>query len=131
MRHLPTVLAALAGGGAAYLLTDQLVVGLIVGAFGVWLLRNLSGTRVRPAPCASVPPPPGPRRPRATGVHVVCKQVTPQRQEWVSLQTGRLYDVLSGAGLPNAQPGDLGRAIVDGSGYQIKPLEADEGEHAQ
>lgn len=130
MKRLPTALAALAGGVAAYLLTDQFVVGLIASAFGVWLLRNLSPTPVRPAQRESVPRP-SPRRPRETGIHVVCKQATPLRQEWVSLKTGRLYDVLSGAGLPNAQPGDLGRVMVDNSGYRIRPLEADERERAR
>lgn len=63
---------------------------------------------------------------RATPIEVVCKTVTPMRQEWVSLKTGRLYDVLSADGLADAHPGDKGRVILTGSAWRIAPLDSSE-----
>ncbi len=56
---------------------------------------------------------------RATSIEVVCKTVTPVRQEWVSLKTGRLYDVLSANGLAGARPGDRGRVTLTGATWRI------------
>lgn len=114
-------LAALALGVAAYLVTEQVVVGIVGAALGFWLAPQLGrrrGSYEQPTP----PPPLLPRNAHTDGVEVVCKQVTPLRQEWVSVRTGRLYDVLSGSGLPGARPGDHGQAVVEGSGYRIRRL---------
>ena len=103
----------------AYLLTRQVVVGILVSALGFWLLPQLS--RRRPAiPEAAPSPPSPPRSGPADGIAVVCKQVTPLRQEWVSVKTGRLYDVLSHDGVEDARPGDHGQVVVEGSGYRIR-----------
>lgn len=122
----PALLSALILGLLGYLLTDQLIVGLGVGAFGWWLVRRPGTARDHPQ-APSPPPRAGQRRVHETGIRVVCKQVTPMRQEWVSVKTGRLYDVLIRAGLPDAHPGDLGRIVIDRSGYRVEPLDPDEG----
>lgn len=118
-------LVALALGLAAYLVTEQPVVGVVVAAVSFWLLPRLQRRRphgYKPR----LPPPPPPRHKPADGIEVVCKQVTPLRQEWVSVKTGRLYDVLSRSGLQGAQPGDHGQAVMEGSGYRIRqPSEPD------
>lgn len=118
-------LVALALGIATYFITEQIVVGIVVAALGFWLAPQLGrrrGSYEQPTP----PPPLPPRNAHADGVEVVCKQVTPLRQEWTSVRTGRLYDVLSGSGLPDARPGDHGQAVVEGSGYRIRrPSEPD------
>lgn len=112
-------LIALAAGAAAYLFTEQIVVGILVAALAFWLLPQLGKRRA-----GFHDPPPSPQPPRRTevtdGIEVVCKQVTPLRQEWVSVKTGRLYDVLSRDGPPDAKPGDRGRVVVAGSGYRIR-----------
>ena len=112
------LLVALALGVAAYLVTEQLVLGVGVVALGFWLLPQ---NRRRSPSYADTPPspPPSPRSEPADGIAVVCKQVTPLRQEWVSVKTGRLYDVLSRSGVQDAQPGDHGQVVVEGSGYRI------------
>ena len=102
---------------AAYLLTGQVIAGVLASALGFWLAPQLG--RRRPAPPEPAPAP-RPRRETADGIAVVCKQVTPLRQEWVSVRTGRLYDVLSPNGLPDAQPGDRGEAVLEGSSYRIR-----------
>lgn len=112
------MLVALVLGVVAYLATDQLVVGAAVAALGFWLLPRLS--RRRSPSYADTPPSPPPRSEPADGIEVVCKQVTPLRQEWVSVKTGRLYDVLSRSGVQDARPGDHGQAVVEGSGYRIR-----------
>jgi hypothetical protein len=125
MKRMPRTLAALALGAAGYLLTEQVVVGVLVAAVSFWLLGP---ERSRRAPRDIEPlyraPPPrrAAARPDLGGVEVVCKQVTPLRQEWVSVKTGRLYDVLSQNGPHHAQPGDRGRVIVESAGYRIEPL---------
>lgn len=109
-------LVALLAGGAAYLLTREPFVGPLVAA-GVWFFWQAG----RPAPDA----PPGPEpartgRPRGGGgVEVVCKQVTAERQEWVSARTGRLYDVLAANGPIDPKPGDRAYAVPTPSGYRI------------
>jgi hypothetical protein len=118
MKRTPRTLAALALGAVGYLLTEQVVVGIAVAAVGFWLLGRSRAHRHDPLldalpPVATHPDPDG-------GVEVVCKQVTPLRQEWASLKTGRLYDVLSQNGPRHAQPGDRGRVIVGPTGYRIE-----------
>jgi len=112
-------LIALAAGAATYLLTEQLVVGVLAAALGFWLLpRGDRRVGSRDGPPEFTPQPP--RTDAAGGIEVVCKQVTPLRQEWVSVRTGRLYDVLSRDGPADAKPGDHGRVVVTGSGYRIR-----------
>lgn len=113
-------LVALAAGAATYLLTEQIVVGILAAALGFWLLpRGDRRKQPHDRPLEPTPQPP-PRTDAAGGIEVVCKQVTPLRQEWVSVRTGRLYDVLSRDGPPDAKPGDHGRVVVTGSGYRIR-----------
>ncbi len=114
------MLVALVLGVAAYLVTDQLVLGAAVAALGFWLLPRLSRRRSPSYTDTPPSPPPPPRREPAYGIEVICKQVTPLRQEWVSVKTGRLYDVLSRSGVQDARPGDHGQAVVEGSGYRIR-----------
>lgn len=56
------------------------------------------------------------------GTRVVCKQVNSERQEWTSLKTGRIFEVLSQNGPLGAQPGDQGEVFISGAGYRIRPL---------
>lgn len=135
MKRTPRTLAALALGAAGYLLTEQVVVGIAVAAVGFWLLgpgrsRRAHGYRTpgykthsdKELPHSALPARRAATRPDSSGgVEVVCKQVTPLRQEWVSLKTGRLYDVLSRNGPRHAQPGDRGQVIVESAGYRIEP----------
>lgn len=115
-------LIALLAGGAAYLLTREPLVGLLVTAGG-WFLRRPRRTRTDggfgPVTAAR------PQTPREGGVEVVCKQVTAERQEWVSVRTGRLYDVLSASGPPGARPGDHGYVVPTPSGYRISAAETE------
>ncbi len=52
-------------------------------------------------------------------MQVVCKRVTAERQEWVSLKTGRLFEVLTPNGPPGAKPGDPGEVVSSSDGYRI------------
>ncbi len=118
------LLIALALGVAAFLLTREVVVGLLVAAAGWWFFRELRGQRTGHSVKTSYPnPPESPRRhtPRdGAGIAVVCKQVTAERQEWVSVKTGRLFDVLSPDGPSGAKPGDPGEVFVSGTRYIIR-----------
>lgn len=115
-------------GVAAYLVTREVIVGVLAAAVGFWLLRSLRpaptptryGAEHRPTASGSFG-----RGARADeGIAVVCKQVTPERQEWASVKTGRLFDVLSPDGPPDAQPGDPGEVIVQGTRYLVRtPLD--------
>ena len=117
-----SALLAAALAALAVLLTGRLWVGLLAGG-ALWLgLRYLgypgSGGRSEPFP----PPMRGgssPPKTTATPIEVVCKTVTPLRQEWASVRTGRLYDVLSANGLPNAAPGDRGYVTLTPTGWRI------------
>ena len=115
-------LAALVG-----FLTGRLAAGLLVGA-ALWVgLRvvwpgavkddfpapDIRGRRSSPS---SIPTP----------IEVVCKTVTPLRQEWASAKTGRLYDVLNVNGLPNAAPGDRGFVTLTPTGWRITKYKASE-----
>ena len=105
-------------------LTQSAPWGLAAGVATFFLVRWL-----QPAPFTTPPKPkraprksayrPKARGERETPIEVVCKVVTPARQEWVSLKTGRLYDVLSVNGLANAQPGDRGRVVLTGTHWRI------------
>ena len=110
-------LVALLAGGAAYALTREVVVGLLVAA-GVWLFgrRRLLGP-TRDGPTAT--PTWRSQTRRDGGIEVVCKQVTAERQEWVSVRTGRLYDVLAPNGPVDAQPGDHAYVVPTPTGYRI------------
>ncbi len=122
MTPLTRTLIAFALGVAAYLVTGQVVAGILASALGFWLSPQLGRHRPatpEPAPASRPRSRPTDGRP-ADGIAVVCKQVTPLRQEWVSVRTGRLYDVLSRSGVQDAQPGDYGQAVVEGSGYRIR-----------
>jgi len=103
-------------GVAVFVLTENLWAAVLVG--GVVALLS-QGRRALPAPS------PFPTRTeheteRTTSIEVVCKAVTPERQEWVSSKTGRLYDVLSRHGPPDAQPGDKGVVVLTPSGWRIE-----------
>lgn len=117
-------LVALGAGALAYLLTREVIVGVLVAGAALWLLRR----RARAAPPDYPRPEPGNTRralnlqERPTGTVVVCKQVTPLRQEWTSVKTGRLFDVLSQNGPPGAKPGDRGEVVSSSSGYRIRRL---------
>lgn len=113
------LLIALLAGGAAYLLTREPLVGLLVAAGG-WFLwrprRSAAEGGFGPVTAAK------PRTPREGGVEVVCKQVTAERQEWVSVRTGRLYDVLAPNGPADAKPGDRAYVVTTPTGYQISEI---------
>ena len=111
-------LIALGLGLLAYLLTREVVVGLLIAAALFWLLR----LRRAPQSAAEPQPPVTSFRPeRATGMQVVCKRVTAERQEWVSVKTGRIFEVLAKNGPPGAKPGDLGEVLSSPAGYRIVP----------
>lgn len=112
-------LVALGLGVVASLLSQQVVVGLLVAATAFWLGRRLTRPTFRGEDRVYTTPRTQPDS--LSGIEVICKQVTPLRQEWVSLKTGRLYDVLNQNGPPGAQPGDHGWVVVKGSGYRITP----------
>ena len=116
-----SVLIALGLGVVAYWFTRELIVGVLVTAAGIWFFRRLN---LRPASdqAPSVAKPNSPRHAARDneGIAVVCKQVTPERQEWVSVKTGRLFDVLSPDGPPGAKPGDSGEVIVRGTRYLVR-----------
>ncbi len=76
--------------------------------------RNSSGKARAPGPLSKPSP----------NTLVICKQVTPERQEWVSSKTGRLYDVLSHHGPAEARPGDRGYVHMTGTGWRIVATEA-------
>lgn len=111
------LVAALLAGGAAYGLTREPFVGLLAAA-GVWFFwRPGSST---PEPKGRDPAPAWTRRTREErGVEVVCKQATAERQEWVSVRTGRLYDVLAPNGPADPKPGDRAFVVTTPSGYRI------------
>lgn len=112
-------LIALGLGVVAALVSQQVVVGLLVAAAAFWLGQQLTRPTFRGEGRVYTTPRTQPDS--TSGIEVVCKQVTPLRQEWVSLRTGRLFDVLSQNGPPGAQPGDHGWVVVQGSGYRIRP----------
>ena len=120
-RERAPALVAVALAGLVVLLTGRLAVGLLVGAaLWVGLRYAWPGAGVEddfPAPDIRG----GGSSPRATPtpIEVVCKTVTPMRQEWTSAKTGRLYDVLSVNGLPNAAPGDRGYVTLTPTGWRI------------
>ena len=112
-------LAGLGVGVALLISTQSALWGLAAGLATFFLVRWL-----RPQPSASPPhidTPQRPRTERATSIEVVCKTVTPARQEWVSLKTGRLFDVLSANGPPGARPGDKCRVTLTGTTWRIDP----------
>ena len=127
------LLIALVSGVAAYLLTKEIIVGLLVGAVGFWLFWQMRRRTPSYRPTEYRTKYGAPTRnldlPRhelkdGEGIAVVCKQVTPQRQEWVSVKTGRLFDVLSPDGPPDAKPGDPGEVFVYGTRCVVKtPVE--------
>ena len=112
-------LLALLAGGAAYLLTREPLVGLLVAAGG-WFLwrprRAAAEDSFGPVTVATS------RTPREGGVEVVCKQVTAERQEWVSARTGRLYDVLAPNGPADARPGDRAYVVTTPTGYSVSEI---------
>ena len=117
------MVAWLVGAGvcaAVWAGTQSALWGLGAGLAAFFLVRWL-----RPGPLRGPAPGPPPTRPprteRATSIEVVCKTVTPARQEWVSVKTGRLYDVLSENGVAGARPGDRGRVTLTGAGWRIDP----------
>ena len=113
-------MVALGVGVAVLIGTQSALGGLIAGIVTFFLIRALQPAPPRqPAiPTTSRPL----RTERATPIEVVCTTVTPERQEWVSVKTGRLYDVLSANGLAGARPGDRGRVTLRGTSWKIDPL---------
>lgn len=139
---LRALLIAFALGAAAAGLTEGFVAAPLVFVAALWLLKPKRQTLFSPEPHVTRPvqrprqgqggrtdarrqrpsgPTPRDAASSATGTAVVCKQVTPERQEWVSSRTGRLYDVLSANGVPGAQPGDRGRVRLASTGWRIVP----------
>ena len=118
MRAEWTPLVALGLGALAYLFTREVVVGVLIAAASFWLLRRGHFSRNIEKP----PLPPAALQPeRATGMRVICKRVTAQRQEWVSVKTGRIFEVLTKNGPPGARPGDPGEVVSSSMGYRIVP----------
>ena len=121
-----SVLIALFLGTAAYLLTKEVIVGLLVAGTAWWFIRKSRRKRERRSgyPTAGYPDAPAYTSKAAVrddgGIAVVCKQVTAERQEWASVKTGRLFDVLSPDGPPGAKPGDPGEVIVRGTRYLVR-----------
>ena len=117
-------LIALVLGVAAYWLTREIIVGVLVAGASLWLLRgSLQQTDRRRTERRAAQPNLDPLKRnvrRGEGIAVVCKQVTLERQEWVSVKTGRLFDVLGPDGPPDAKPGDSGEVFVQGTRYLIK-----------
>ena len=114
------LLLALLAGGAAYGLTREPLVGLLVAAGG-WLWRpRQAAVKDGFDPVTT----PTSRTPREGGVEVVCKQVTAERQEWVSVRTGRLYDVLAPNGPADAKPGDRAYVVTTPTGYSVSKAES-------
>lgn len=118
------LLFALLAGGAAYGLTREVVVGLLA-AGGVWFFWRTRRPTAEPGSFDSRPAW-TPKMRRHKGIEVICKQVTPERQEWVSVRTGRLYDVLSASGPVDARPGDHAYVVPTPSGYRISPAKSTE-----
>lgn len=116
MRPGAVPLIALGLGLLAYMLTREAVVGLLVTAASFWLLLRKRAPRIVPQPPLTASQPE-----RATGMQVVCKRVTAERQEWVSVKTGRIFEVLAKNGPPDAKPGDLGEVVSSPAGYRIVP----------
>ena len=117
-------LIALVLGVAAYWLTREIIVGVLVIGASLWLLRGplqQTGQRRTERRVAQPNLDPPKRDVRREGIPVVCKQVTLERQEWVSVKTGRLFDVLSPDGPLDAEPGDPGEVFVQGTRYLVKP----------
>ena len=127
MKNAPA-LVAVAVAALVTFLTGRFAVGLLVGA-AVWVGLRVFWPDARTGD--GFPPPTTPRTrssPRATPtpIEVVCKTVTPLRQEWASVKTGRLYDVLSANGLPNAAPGDRGFVTLTPTGWRITKYKVSE-----
>ena len=127
-RERAPVLVAVTLAALVVFLTGRLAAGLLVGA-ALWVgLRVVwPGAGLKddfPAPDTQR----GRSSPRATPtpIEVVCKTVTPLRQEWASARTGRLYDVLSANGLPNAVPGDRGFVTLTPTGWRIAKYKSPE-----
>ena len=114
-------LISVAVGTAALITAQNGFWGLTAGLAAFLLIRWLRPP-VSKDPLDVEMSPPRRTAERATPIEVVCKMVTPMRQEWVSLKTGRLYDVLSADGLADARPGDRGKVILTGSTWRIAPL---------
>ncbi|ADI15253.1 hypothetical protein [Truepera radiovictrix] len=124
-------LLALALGAAATRLAENaaaFVALIVVFAAALWLLQPKRRALPRHTPRVQVGErrltrlaPEGRSSPLVTGTTVVCKRITPERQEWVSSRTGRLYDVSCHNGPPNARPGDRGRVAVTATGWRIVP----------
>ncbi len=111
---------ALVLGVAAYLVTQEVIIGVLVAAISFWFLRRRQRNEyAAPNPPLDLPEY-SPRRNAREGVIVVCKLVTPERQEWASVKTGRLYDVLSPDGPANARPGDHAQLVVSGTRYLVR-----------
>ena len=106
-------------GGAVLVGTQDALWGILAGVTTFFLVRWVQ-PRAPALPPRIDPPKPRPTE-RTTSTIVVCKTVTPARQEWVSLKTGRLYDVLSENGLAGARPGDRGRVTLVGTTWRIDP----------
>ena len=120
-----SALLAVALAALVVLLTGRLWAGLLAGG-ALWLgLRYVKSDAGFKDP---FPPPTrggsSPPETTATPIEVVCKTVTPLRQEWASVRTGRLYDVLSANGLPNAAPGDRGYVTLTPTGWRITRAES-------
>ena len=116
---------SVAVGTAVLIATQNGFWGLAAGFVTFLLVRWLRPPASR-GPLDVEMSPPRRTAERATPIEVVCKMVTPMRQEWVSLKTGRLYDVLSADGLADARPGDRGKVILTGSTWRIAPLDPGE-----
>lgn len=131
MKMNPSVIGLLAGA-MIFGLSRNLPLSVLLGAVTVIIARRWVRARMPWARYPASPPPTMSTPPRSgetsTPIEVVCRQVAPGRQEWVSRKTGRLYDVTGESTLPGARPGDLGMVTLTETGWRISPLIEVEGE---
>ena len=121
MNSRSTRLAWLAGVGVGATVsvgTQNALWGLAVGLTAFFLVRWLQPRASLPLELDALEPR---LTERETSIEVVCKTVTPARQEWVSLRTGRLYDVLSADGLAGRASGRQGQSDTRRDDVENRP----------
>lgn len=91
---------------------------LLLAALLIWFFWPKPKRRLEP-PAVKPVPKQRPKTRRLTSIKVVCVKATPLRQEWKSLRTGRLFDVVARAGVPDAEVGDEGFIAMTDEGWRI------------